>query len=136
MIKASSGGMMEVELGRMAQEKAQNPRVKEFGAMMVKDHTQANTEMKTVADVKSVVLPPTLGEDHQKHVNDLREKAGADFDKAYMDMMVDDHKKDISEFEEASKLDDSDVKAFAIKTLPVLRVHLDSAQAINDAIRK
>lgn len=136
MVKAASGGMMEVELGKMAQDKAQNQRVKDFGAMMVKDHTAANTEMKTLADGKSVVLPSSLGEDHQKHVNDLNEKTGAEFDKAYMSMMVDDHKKDISEFEDASKNDDADVKAFASKTLPVLRTHLDSAQAINDALKK
>ena len=135
MVKAASGGMMEVELGKMAQEKAQNARVKEFGAMMVKDHTQANSEMKVVADGKRVALPPSLGDDHQKHVNELQEKAGAEFDKAYMSMMVDDHKKDISEFEDATKLDDADVKAFATKTLPVLRTHLDSAKAIYDAVK-
>jgi putative membrane protein len=135
MVKAASGGMMEVQLGKMAQDKAQNPRVKAFGAMMVKDHTQANSEMKTLADTKKVMLPAALGDDHQKHVNDLNEKTGADFDKAYMNMMVDDHKNDISEFEDAAKLDDADVKAFATKTLPVLRTHLDSAQAIHDAIK-
>ncbi len=135
MVKAASGGMMEVELGNLAQTKAIDPRVKNFGAMMIKDHTQANTEMKTLADGKGVALPPTLGEDHQKHVNDLQQKSGAEFDKAYISMMVDDHKKDISEFEDAAKLDDADVKAFAQKTLPVLRTHLDSAKAINSALK-
>lgn len=136
MVKAASGGMMEVELGKMAQDKAMDPRVKEFGTMMVTDHTAANTEMKTLADMKSVILPSTLGEDHQKHVDEMNKKSGAEFDKSYISMMVDDHKEDISEFEDATKLDDADVKAFAEKTLPVLRKHLESAQAINSSLKK
>jgi putative membrane protein len=136
MVKAASGGLMEVELGKIAQDKAQDLRVKSFGAMMVKDHTQANTEMKTMADGKSVTLPSSLGEDHQKHVNELQQKSGAEFDKAYMSMMVDDHKGDIDDFEDAGKLDDADVKAFAQKTLPVLRTHLDSAKAINSVLKR
>jgi len=136
MVKAASGGMMEVELGQMAQQKAQNQRVKDFGAMMVRDHTQANNEMKALAANKNVTLPPTMGEDHQKHVQDMNEKAGKDFDKAYMNMMVDDHQKDIDDFEKASNNgNDADVKAFASKTLPVLRTHLDSAKAIHDMIK-
>lgn len=135
MVKAASGGMMEVQLGKMAQSKTVNERVKAFGAMLERDHTAANEEMKTLAGSKSVVLPSSLGEDHQKHVNDLNEKTGADFDKEYISMMVDDHKKDISDFEDAAKSDDADLKAFAEKTLPVLRMHLDSANAIHDAIK-
>lgn len=137
MVKAASGGMMEVELGQAAQQKAQSQRVKDFGAMMVRDHTQANNELKALAANKNVSLPAALGDDHQKHVNELNEKTGADFDKAYMSMMVDDHKKDISEFEDAAnKGNDADIKAFAAKTLPVLRTHLDSAQAVHDGIKK
>ncbi len=135
MVKAASGGMMEVELGKIAQSKALDPRVKNFGAMMIKDHTQANAEMKMVADGKSVTLPASLGEEHRKHVDELQKKSGAEFDKAYISMMVDDHKNDISEFEDATKLDDADVKALAQKTLPVLRTHLDSAKAINSALK-
>ncbi|MEJ7767529.1 MAG: DUF4142 domain-containing protein [Chitinophagaceae bacterium] len=136
MVKAASGGMMEVELGQLAQQKAQHARVKEFGAMMVRDHTQANNDLKALAANKNIALPATLGEDHQKHVNELREKSGADFDKAYMSMMVDDHKDDVDDFSSASdKGNDADIKAFAAKTLPVLRTHLDSAQAINDGVK-
>jgi putative membrane protein len=136
MVKAASGGMMEVELGQLAQQKAQNKRVKDFGAMMVKDHTKANEEMKALAANKNVTLPQAMGEDHQKHVTDLREKTGKAFDKAYMSMMVDDHQEDVNDFENISTNGkDADLKAFAAKTLPVLRTHLESAKSINDAIK-
>ena len=136
MVKSASGGMMEVELGKIAQEKAVDARVKAFGAMMVADHTTANNEMKIIADGKSVTLPPALSDEHQKYVDKLKQKSGAEFDQAYISMMVDDHKDDISEFEDASKMDDADIKGFAGKTLPVLKKHLDSAQAINSALKK
>jgi putative membrane protein len=132
MVRAASGGMMEVELGKLALEKSKNQRVKDFGAMMVRDHSKGGDELKGLAAAKNVTLPATVGEDHQKHMDDLNKKSGHDFDKAYMKMMVDDHKEDISDFEKASKnATDADLKAWATKTLPTLRTHLDSAQAIN-----
>ena len=136
MVEAASGGMMEVEAGQLAATKAQNPRVKAFASMMVEDHTKANEELKALASGKSITLPTAVGEDHQKHITELREKSGMDFDKAYMKMMVDDHNDDVEDFQSASNnAKDESVKAFAAKTLPVLRMHLDSARAINDAIK-
>jgi putative membrane protein len=135
MVRAASGGMMEVELGKLAQEKAKNQRVKDFGAMMVRDHSKAGDELKGLAASKNVTLPTSVGEDHQKHMDDLNKKSGNDFDKAYIKMMVDDHKEDISDFEKASNnATDAAVKAWATKTLPTLRTHLDSAQAIHKKI--
>lgn len=137
LVEAASGGMMEVQAGQLASTKAQNARVKAFGAMMVRDHSKANDELKALAASKNITIPTTLGEDHQKHVNDLNEKTGKDFDEAYMSMMVDDHKKDVDKFDDASKdAKDADVKAFAAKTLPVLRAHLDSAKAVHDGLKK
>jgi len=130
--KAASGGMMEVELGKVAQEKAKSQRVKDFGSMMVRDHSQANDELKSIASSKNFTVPSAMLEDHQKHVDELKKKSGDDFDKAYMKMMLDDHKKDVSEFKETSeKATDADIKNFATKTLPVLQKHLDSAKAIH-----
>ena len=136
LTEAASGGMMEVELGKLAQEQASHPRVKAFGQMMVTDHTKANSELMALAQSKSVALPAEMGEDHQEHFNDLKAKKGADFDKAYMDMMVKDHKEDVDAFEDAAQdTEDAEVSAFASKTLPVLKMHLDSAQAIHDALK-
>ena len=132
MTKAASGGMMEVQLGQLAQQQGQSQRVKDFGAMMVRDHGKANDELKSLASAKSVTLSDSLTAEHKRHVTSLQNKKGTAFDKAYMSMMVQDHQKDIQAFEKASNnLSDGEVKAFATRTLPVLKAHLDSATAIN-----
>lgn len=137
VLDAASGGMMEVELGRMATTNAASSKVKDFGRMMVTDHSKANTELKAVAAQKNITLPATPAEEQQKHIDDLKTKKGADFDKAYVDMMVDDHKEDISKFEDETKTgNDADVKAFAAKTLPVLNKHLGSIKTIQDRMNK
>ena len=134
--EAASGGMMEVELGQLAATNASSANVKKFGQMMVTDHSKANTELKAVAAQKNITLPTAPMEDHQKHIDELKAKTGADFDKAYVDMMVDDHQEDISKFEdEAKNGNDADLKAFASKTLPVLKKHLQAVKAIQDGMK-
>ncbi len=135
-VKAANGGMLEVELGRMAQEKAQSKEVKDFGAMMVADHAKANDELKALATLKNITLPATLGEDMQKHVNDLTKLSGKEFDKKYVSMMVDDHKEDIELFKKTAGDEETDaaVKAFAAKTLPTLQKHLDQITALDKKI--
>jgi len=135
-VEAASGGMMEVQLGELAQQKASSQRVKDFGAMMVRDHSKANDELKSMAGMKNITLPPAPGEDHMEHIKKLSAKSGAAFDKDYMKMMVDDHQEDVDKFEKCSKdAKDADLQAFASKTLPVLRMHLDSAKSIRDALK-
>jgi len=135
-VAAANGGMAEVELGQLAQQKATNAKVKDFGAMMVTDHTKANDEMKALAKSKGITLPVAIDTDEQKVKDDLSAKTGADFDKAYVSNMIDDHKKDIKEFEDASKnCKDADLKAFATKTLPTLKMHLDAIQKIHDDMK-
>jgi putative membrane protein len=130
-VNAANGGMMEVELGKIAQENAASPRVKSFGAMMVKDHTDANNNLKGIATSLSIALPDSVSHDLKKEIDDLKKKKGKDFDKAYVKMMVEDHKKDIAEFRKcADNCSDSTIKNFASTTLPVLEKHLDSIQAI------
>ena len=128
---AATGGMMEVELGNLAQQKAKNQRVKDFGKMMVDDHTQANNNLKDIASRKNIAVPATITDDQKKEIDKLSKKSGADFDKAYVDMMVEDHKKDIDAFKKATgNVGDNDIKNFATSTLPTLQKHLDSIQAI------
>jgi putative membrane protein len=135
-VKAANGGMLEVELGRLAEEKAQSKDVKEFGAMMVKDHSKANEELKTIAATQNITLPTTLGEDEQKHVNEMAKLSGAEFDKKYVSMMVDDHKEDIDLFKKTAEDDKANpaVKSFAAKTLPTLQKHMESINAIDKKI--
>jgi putative membrane protein len=130
-VAAANGGMMEVELGKLAQEKAINKQVKDFGEMMVKDHTKANDELKSIAAQKNITLPASVSDDSQKKIADLNKKSGKDFDKDYINMMVKDHKDDIDDFEKAAK--DStypEIQSFAVKTLPTLYKHLGAAKAI------
>jgi putative membrane protein len=134
MNEAAMGGNAEVQFGKLAEQNASSQRVKNFGEMMVKDHSAANDDLKSVAKNKNVTLPTDLGK-HQHHYDDLSKKQGADFDKAYMKMMVDDHKEDIDAFEKAANTStDPDVKNFATQKLPILRKHLDSAKAIEQSL--
>jgi len=129
--KAASGGMLEVQLGQLAQQKAKSQRVKDFGSMMVTDHSKANNELKSLASSQNITVSSAMLPDHQKHYDMMSKMSGADFDKHYIDMMLDDHKADINEYRKAANRSGNDVfKSFAGKTLPTLQKHLDSAQAI------
>jgi putative membrane protein len=81
-VAAANGGMAEVELGQLAQQKAANAKVKDFGAMMVNDHSKANDELKALAKSKGITLPVAIDTDEQKVKDDLSGKTGTDFDKA------------------------------------------------------
>jgi putative membrane protein len=130
--KAAAGGMMEVELGNLAQQNAVNSRVKNFGQMMVSDHSKANDELKGLASSKGMTVSADLPADMKKHIDAMKKMTGKSFDTHYMSMMVNDHNKDIAEFEKASKnAKDGDLKNWATKTLPTLKTHLDSAKAIS-----
>jgi putative membrane protein len=128
-VDATNIGMMEIALGNVAQQNAMRKDVKDFGAMMVKDHTGAGDELKKIADAKHITLPTSLSADDQKKVDDMKAKTGNSFDKAYIDMMIDGHKKAADEFQDEIKQgSDADLRAFATKTLDVIHTHLDSAQ--------
>ncbi|HUA63964.1 MAG TPA: DUF4142 domain-containing protein [Verrucomicrobiae bacterium] len=128
--KAAQGGMAEVELGRLATQKASDQKVKDFGQRMVDDHTKANDELKAIAGRKGISLPTALDSKDQSTKDHLSSLSGAAFDRAYMKDMVSDHKTDIAEFQrEADKGGDPDFKTFAGKTLPTLQEHLRLAQA-------
>lgn len=136
LVKAADMGMAEVELGKLAQEKARNEKVKQFGAMMVNDHTQANNEVKSLASQRNVSLPDSVSNEKKKDRDDLAKKSGADFDKAFMKAMVNDHDATINLFEKASNdVKDPAVKTFVDNTLPKLRSHLDSAKTIQKGLK-
>jgi len=134
--KAAVGGKAEVELGQLALQKAQNDQVKQFAQRMVTDHSQANSELVSMGDKMSLTLPTELDKEHQDIKDKLSKLSGAKFDKEYMKAMVDDHQKDVNEFQKASSnAINSDVKAFAAKTLPTLQQHLDLAKSIHDSLK-
>ena len=128
---AAEGGMSEVELGQMAQQKAMNPAVKEFGAMMVKDHTAANEKLKALAASEQVSLPDSPSMMQKATKTKLNMLSGDSFDKSYVKGMIEDHKSDIKDFQkEASEGKDPEAKAFAAATLPTLQKHLEKIQSI------
>jgi putative membrane protein len=134
--QAAVGGMAEVELGKLALEKSSNPQVKEFATMMVKDHGMANTELMAIAKQKNITLPSTVDDEHKKKMDELSKKSGADFDKAYVDAMVSDHKSTLKLMEdELRDAKDADLKAFATKTAPIVQSHLVMINKINDSMK-
>lgn len=136
LVKAADGAMAEVHLGGLAQQKGRSAAVKNFGSMMIHDHSAGQDKIKVLAAQKNVTLPATVSDAHQDHIDKLTQKSGADFDKAYMADMVRDHEEDIKLFENAAKsTTDSSVKTFINTTLPTLRMHLDSAKAIQKRIK-
>jgi len=131
VMDAAMGGMLEVELGRLAAQQGTSDAVKQFGQRMVDDHSKANAELMTLAQSKGITLPTALDDKHRNEVTKLSAKTGADFDRAYSKLMLSDHEKDVSEFEkESTKGTDPDLKAFASKTLPTLQEHLQLARTL------
>jgi len=135
--KAAQGGMAEVQLGQLAESNASSQQVKNFGQRMVTDHTKANDELKSIASRKGMTLPTGLDAKDQAEYDRLSKLNGAAFDRAYMQMMVSDHRKDVNEFEnEANNGTDPDLKAFAGKTLPTLHEHLQMAETTDAQVKK
>lgn len=130
MIAAAEGGMVEVETSKAILPKTQNAEIKKFAQMMVSDHTKAGAELKALAAKKNVTLPPDAGS-RKDDIDGFKKTDAADWDATYVDMMVDDHESTVEAFEEqAAGSSDPDVKAFAAKTLPTLKGHLEQIKAI------
>jgi putative membrane protein len=127
--KAGMGGLFEVKAGDVARQKGSSANVKSFAERMVSDHSKANAELAQLATAKGVALPTELEGEQEAAFEHLQSLTGAELDKAYMQHMVADHEKDVAEFEKAStSAQDPDVKAWAAKTLPTLREHLEQAR--------
>lgn len=127
--EAAMGGLAEVELGRLATQKAESADVKQFGQRMVDDHSKANDQLKPIAQQKNITIPTQLTGKEKALYDRLSRLSGAAFDAAYMRAMVDDHRKDVAAFRrESERGKDPDVKQFASSTLPTLEDHLKMAQ--------
>lgn len=126
LAKAASGGMLEVAMGKAVAARAVTPDAKKFAEQMVSDHTKANAELMALAAKKNITLPTTLSNDHKDVLKDVTEEKGVKMDQEYMKVMLKDHEEDVKEFTDASiKASDPDIKAFAAKQVPVLKMHLD-----------
>ena len=134
--EAGMGGLFEVQAGNLALQKAQSADVKAFAQQMVTDHGNANAQLAQLATTKGVALPTELGGPHKGAYDHLNMLSGAEFDKAYMMHMVEDHDKDVVAFEKASTTAmDGDVKTFAGTTLPVLKEHQSKAKEVSSKLK-
>ncbi len=125
--KAASGGMFEVQSSKMATEKATKAECKAFAEKMIADHSKANDELKTVAGKAGLAVPSTLSAQHEKMLGDL--KAARNFDAAYLSAQVKAHEEAVALFTAASNsVKDPGLRAFATKTLPTLKTHLEHAK--------
>jgi len=133
--EAATGGLMEVELGRLATEKASSSEVKQFGQRMVDDHGKANQQLSTIAQQKNVQIPTELTGKAKADVDRLSKLSGEQFDRAYMQMMVRDHRKDVGDFrKQSTSAKDADLKSFASQTLPTLEEHLKMAEQTQSSL--
>jgi len=133
--EAAIGGLMEVELGKVAVQKASNDKVKEFGQRMVDDHTKASDQLKSIAAKENITLPTELDAKHKAMVDKMSGMSGAAFDRAYMADMVKDHQHDVADFQkESTSGSDDALKAWAGTTLPTLQEHLRIAKETDSSL--
>lgn len=137
---AIDGGAKEVQLSEQAQEKAQSALVKEFAARIVDDHSQSNKEL---LELNQKLLtsggPPykRVSSSVRKEVEQLNRLTGADFDRRYMQIMLEDHEESVALFErEVERGRDPQLKALAQKQLPTLRDHLQRARKLSETLKK
>ena len=131
IMAAAQGGMTEVKLGELAARNGTRDDVKEFGKMMVKDHTVINDDLRALAAQKGVSLTDTLDAKHQEKLDKMAALTGAGFDDAYIAAMIKGHKSVAKEFKaEAAATQDSDIKSFLDKSLPVVEAHLKHIAAM------
>jgi putative membrane protein len=135
--QAGTSGLAEVEMGELGVQKAKNGQVKAFAKRMVADHTTANQELLTAVKGKGLQVPSSRTDMHKAMVEKFQQQdAGKNFDRAYMEQMVEDHKAAVELFETAAddeKLD-LELRSYANRILPTLRDHLKQAQAIKSKL--
>jgi len=128
---AMQSSLKDLKLSQHAAGKATAPEIKQFAATLVADHTKSNEELKQLAQAKGMQIPAAVEDGQQDIINNLNKEIGAAFDQKYIAEMISDHKKTIKLFEDALlKLQDGPMKAFATKTLPAMKHHLQQAEAL------
>jgi len=134
---ATEGNLLEVKLGELAKQRAANPSVQQFADQMIQDHTKANMEFKQLAMQKGATIPDKLSHHQESEFEHMQKLSGKDFDKKYAEHTVKDHKKDVKEFQDASKdIQDPELKAFAQKTLPILEHHTQMAEQMESSLKQ
>lgn len=135
--EASAAGLAEVALGQMGASQGSTDQVKTFGQQMVTDHEKANNELKGIADTKGLQVSTSPSSKDEAASKAIGAKSGAAFDQAFGQKMLMDHRKAVALFaKESTSGKDPELKAFATKTLPTLKQHLDMAMKLPGADMK
>jgi putative membrane protein len=135
--KAASSNLHEVEMAKIVQQRATDPDVKKFAEKMMTDHTKVLDGLKEVAKGENIPVPEKMSDEHQKHVDMLRDYKGTEFDKFYIKHAVEDHEQSVKLFTRAGReLTNEKLKGFAEKTLPAIKDHLDQAKKIQERLGK
>jgi putative membrane protein len=129
------GGLTEIRASSLAKTHSSNPRIISFAGMMITDHTKVGNELKKIEADKQVQGKDVISDDHKHMIANLSSKSGVEFDRAYMQMMVNDHEQAVKLFSDAAENKSATIHDFAKKTLPVIQMHLDSARAINASLK-
>lgn len=128
----AQGGMAEIQLSKLAEQKSNNTKVKDFAGMMITDHTMLADSLKAIAQNKNISLPSSMDADHQQKYDALSKLSGSAFDKKYVSIMVDDHQSAIKALNDASKnCADPSLRNFAAKGATVVQKHLDAIKKIH-----
>lgn len=129
--KAAIGGMYEVYLGDLIAPLTKNDDVKKFAERVVKDHTEANKELKTAASAAGIEVPARIDDKHQQKYESFKAYKGTNLDQDYVKEMVKGHEADVALFTRASKeAKNQAIKDFATKTLPTIQKHLEMAKKL------
>jgi len=137
LAKALEGNILEVQLGEKARDRTSNNRVKKFAQRMIDDHSKARQELMEIAKDMKLGVAAGLSQEYRELMLRLTKAEGAEFDRVYMNHMVEDHEKDVAEFESYAKNGKNDrLRAFARKTLPTLREHLKMARDVASDLKK
>ena len=132
----ANSGMAEVKMAELASERATRADIKDVAKTIINDHQNANSQVKSLAGQRGIALPDSASESKRRRYDDLRDERGADFDKQYVNRMIDDHEDDIDMFEDAIEdVRDPEVRNFAQNTLPRLRNHLEMLRQVKDKMR-
>lgn len=133
---ASELNIAEIEAAKIALEKSTSSAVKSFAQKMINDHTAANRELRSIASAKNVDLEDDAALTDQAKTAILKQREGESFDEAYANNQVAAHRKAIDFYKKASNSDDTEVRTFAVATLPKLQHHLTEAEALVKAVGK
>ncbi len=135
MLLASQLNAAEIETGRLAVERAEDPEVRQFAERMIEDHTRANEELKRLAERKGISLPSRPDETHRLLASHLEELDGETFDREYISAMVADHAAALSMMQDRARISqDPEIREFADRQVPIFREHLQMAQDLNRSL--